>query len=299
MKKKLVNSQLSNFLTYQMYLRQLLTLAENVFEFENLPPFIDVSYLNKELLRKGSIAWFMDDVMGLIALPYNNIGTLDVYGRPKTIQVIAKNGYTRTLKQGEFVIMYDNNGRYPLLMDIYQNAERIAMCKRVIDINISQQRTPRVWITKTDKKRSVEDLLNQIDGNAERVLTYDNINLDDIQAICEPAPFVADKIDLHLEKEWAEFFRLIGVANLVEQKKERLIQDEMTASLGGTIASRYSRFEPRKRAIEEINKKWGLDIKVRYYDGIPTTEKEVDAYLESKEEINDDISISDNTMVAN
>lgn len=299
MKKKLVNSQLSNFLTYQMYLRQLLTLAENVFEFENLPAFIDVSYLNKELLRKGSIAWFMDDVMGLIALPYNNIGTLDVYGRPKTIQVIARNGYTRTLKQGEFVIMYDNNGRYPLLMDIYQNAERIAMCKRVIDINISQQRTPRVWITKTDKKRSVEDLLNQIDGNAERVLTYDNINLDDIQAICEPAPFVADKIDLHLEKEWAEFFRLIGVANLVEQKKERLIQDEMTASLGGTIASRYSRFEPRKRAIEEINKKWGLDIKVRYYDGIPTTEKEVDAYLESKEEINDDISISDNTMVTN
>ena len=71
----------------------------------------------------------------------------------------------------------------------------------------------------------------------------------------------------------------------------------MTASLGGTIASRYSRFEPRKRAIEEINKKWGLDIKVRYYDGIPTTEKEVDAYLESKEEIKDDISISDNTMV--
>lgn len=297
MKKKLVNSQLSNFLTYQMYLRQLLTLAENVFEFENLPQFIDVSYLNKELLRKGSIAWFMDDVMGLIALPYNNIGTLDVYGRPKTIQVIARNGYTRTLKQGEFVIMYDNNGRYPLLMDIYQNAERIAMCKRVIDINISQQRTPRVWITKTDKKRSVEDLLNQIDGNAERVLTYDNINLDDITAICEPAPFVADKIDIHLEKEWAEFFRLIGVANLVEQKKERLIQDEMTASLGGTIASRYSRFEPRKRAIEEINEKWGLDIKVRYYDGIPTTEKEVDAYLESKEEINDDISISDNTMV--
>lgn len=299
MKKKLVNSQLSNFLTYQMYLRQLLTLAENVFEFDGLPEFIDVSYLNKQLLRKGSVAFFKDEVMGLLALPYNNIGTLDVYGRPKTIQVIARNGYTRTLKQGEFVIMYDNNGRYPLLMDIYQNAERIALCKRVIDINISQQRTPRIWLTNSDKKRSVEDLVNDIDGNVERVLAYDNINLDDLQAVCEPAPFVADKIDIHLEKEWAEFFRLIGVANLVEQKKERLIQDEMTASLGGTIASRYSRFEPRKRAIEEINKKFGTDIKVRYYDGIPTTEKEVDNYIEDKEEINDDISISDNTIYTN
>lgn len=299
MKKRLVNSQLSNFLTYQMYLRQLLTLAENVFEFENLPEFIDVSYLNKQLLRKGSVAFFKDEVMGLLALPYNNVGTLDVYGRPKTIQVIARNGYTRMLKQGEFVIMYDNNGRYPLLMDIYQNAERIALCKRVIDINISQQRTPRIWLTNSDKKRSVEDLVNDIDGNVERVLAYDNINLDDLQAVCEPAPFVADKIDIHLEKEWAEFFRLIGVANLVEQKKERLIQDEMTASLGGTIASRYSRFEPRKRAIEEINRKFGTDIKVRYYDGIPTTEKEVEEYIDSKEEINDDISISDNTVYTN
>lgn len=299
MKKKLVNSQLSNYLTYQMYLRQLLTLAENVFEFENLPEFIDVAYLNKQLLRKGSVAFFKDEVMGVIALPYTNMGKLDVYGRPTTIQVIARNGYTRTLKQGEFVIMYDNNGRYPLLMDIYQNAERIALCKRVIDINIAQQRTPRVWLTNSDKKRTVEDLVNEIDGNVERVIAYDNINIDDLQAVCEPAPFVADKIDMHLDKEWAEFFRLIGIANLMEQKRERVIQDEMTASMGGTIASRYSRFEPRKRAIEEINKKWKLDINVRYYDGIPTTEKEVEDYIEKKEEINNDISISDLSMDTN
>lgn len=298
MKKKLVNSQISNFLTYQMYLRQLLTLAENVFEFTNLPEFIDVSYLNKQLLRKGSVAFFKDEVMGVIALPYNNVGTLDVYGRPRTIQVIARNGYTRTLKEGEFVIMYDNNGRYPLLMDIYQNAERIANCKKVIDINIAQQKTPRIWITNSDKKRTVEDLLNQYDGNVETVLAYDTLDLDDVQAICEPAPFVADKIDIHLEKEWAEFFRLIGVANLVEQKKERLIQDEMTASLGGTIASRYSRFEPRKRAIDEINKKFGTNIEVKYYDGIPTSQEEFNNMLESEVE-NNDISILDNTMVTN
>ena len=298
MKKKLVNSQISNFLTYQMYLRQLLTLAENVFEYENMPKFIDTAYLNKQLLRKGSVAFFKDDVMGVIALPYNNIGTLDVYGRPKKIQVIARNGYTRELNQNEFVIMYDNNGRYPLLMDIYQNAERIALCKRVIDINIAQQRTPRIWLTKSDKVRSVSDLVNEIDGNVERVIAYDNINLDDVQAICEPAPYVADKVDMHLEKEWAEFFRLIGVANLVEQKKERLIQDEMTASLGGTIASRYSRFEPRKKALDEINKKFGTNIKVKYYDGVPTSEKEVNEYI--KKEVNEnDISISDNTMVTN
>lgn len=284
MNKKVVNSQLCNFKTYQMYLRQMLTLAENVFEFKNLPSFIDVSYLNKELLRRGSIAFFEDEVMGVIALPYMNIGTLDVYGRPRQIQVIGINGYTKTLKTGEFVIMYDNNGRYPLYLDILQSAERIALCKRVEDINISQQKTPRIWLTNSDKLETVKSMLNQVDGNVETVLAYDNVDLDDITAVCEPAPYITDKIDLHLEKEWAEFFRLIGVANLVEQKRERLIQDEMTASQGGTIASRYSRFNPRQRAIDEINKKWNLGMEVKYYDGIPTTEKEMFNIIESEVE---------------
>lgn len=130
MERKLINSQLSNFKTYDMYRRQLMTLAENVFEFENLPQFIDVSYLNKNLLRKGSIAFFEDEVMGLLALPYINVGTLDVYGRPKKIQVLSQNGYTKFLNQGEFVIMYDNNGKYPLWLDIIQYAERMALCTR-------------------------------------------------------------------------------------------------------------------------------------------------------------------------
>ena len=47
----------------------------------------------------------------------------------------------------------------------------------------------------------------------------------------------------------------------------------MSASQGGTVASRFSRFEPRKRAIDEINKKFGTNIEVSYYDGEPTTEE--------------------------
>lgn len=136
MQHKLIDSQLSNFKTYNMYRRQLLTLAENVFEFENLPEYIDVAYLNKTLLRDGSIAFFKDEVLGLLALPYTNMGTKDVYGRPNKIQAHSQNGYTKNLEPGEFVIMYDNNGRYPLFLDILQYAERMSLCSRVIDVNL-------------------------------------------------------------------------------------------------------------------------------------------------------------------
>ena len=274
MRKKLINSQLTNMKTYLMYRQEMLTLAENVFEFKNLPEYIDVSYLNKTLLKNGSIAFFKDEVLGLIALPYDVIGNFDIYGRPITIMCRAANGtYYKKLEKDEFVIMYDNNGRYPIFLDICQMAERIALSKRTIDVNIVQQRTPRIWKTSQDKKRTLQDMLSNIDGMEENIATYESIDIDDMNVVLAPAPFVADKIDLHLDKEWAEFYRLIGVANLIEQKKERLIKDEMSASQGGTIASRFSRFEPRKRAIEEINKKFGTNIEVSYYDGEPSTEK--------------------------
>ena len=280
MRKKLINSQLTNMKTYLMYRQEMLTLAENVFEFKNLPEFIDVSYLNKTLLRNGSIAFFMDEVLGLIALPYDVIGNFDIYGRPLEIMCRAANGtYYKKLTRDEFVIMYDNNGRYPIFLDICQMAERIALSKRTIDVNVVQQRTPRIWKTSQDKKKTLQDMLANIDGMEENIATYESIDIDDMNVVLAPAPFVADKIDDHLDKEWAEFYRLIGVANLVEKKKERLITDEMRASQGGTIASRFSRFEPRKRAIDEINRKFETNIEVSYYDGEPTSE-EVEEILE-------------------
>ena len=282
MKKRMINSQISNYKTYLMYKRQMKTLAENVFKFNNLPEYIDVAYLNKTLLNDGAIAFFKDEVLGVIALPFCSYGKLDVYGRPNQIYVFGQNGYHEVLDKDKYVIMYDNNGKYPLVLDIAQMAERVALAVRTQDVNIIHQRTPRIWKTSKDTEKSVKDLINEIDTMVETVVTYDSKNvLTDLQSVQAPAPYVTDKLDDHLKELFAEFYRLIGVANVQIQKKERYITDEMQASQGGTIASRWSRFEPRQHAVKEINEKFGLDISVEYYDGEPN----------SKEGVNKDVSI--------
>ena len=145
MQAKLINSQLSNFKTYEMYKRQLLTLAENVFEFKNMPKYISKAFVNKCLVRRGSIAFFVDEVLGLLALPYTVIGTLDVYGRPQAIKVTSENGYAKEItSQDDFVIMYDNNGQYPLWLDILQYAERLSLDTRTTDINIRSAKNSEI-----------------------------------------------------------------------------------------------------------------------------------------------------------
>lgn len=152
-----------------------------------------------------------------------------------------------------------------------------------------QQKTPRFWKTSAEKEKSLRDLLNNVDGYEDSIITYEDINFDDTTLVLAPAPFVADKLDIHKEKEWNEFLRLIGIANMNFQKKERNIKDEILASQGGTIASRYSRFQPRQNAVDKINEKFseylkGKKLEVKYYDGIPTT-------IEEKEDEEDDESL--------
>lgn len=287
------NSQITNYYTYLMKLRQCRSLAENVFCYENMPEMIDVAYMNAVLVNKGAIAFFIDEVMGgLLALPFSISGKLDVYGRPQRIIAYGKNGYNKPLGKGEFVIMYDNYGRYPLILDIYQYAERLAELERTKDINIRQQRTPRIWQTSDEKMRTLKDILNNVDAYADDVIAYDSFAIDEINGVLLPAPFVADKLQDEKEKLWNEFLRLIGVSNVSIQKKERNIKDEISASNGGTIASRFNRFEPRKKALEQIKQKFDIDIKVSYYDGLPTNMKEVEDYTES-EVFENDSNVSD------
>lgn len=273
MKKKAVNSQLYNYKTYLNYRDRMLSLAMNVFQFKNLNPFIDMALVNKTLVMNGSIAFFKDDVTDeLLAMPYTSLGSLDYYGRPTRIEPIPYFGfYKRVLNRNEFVIMYDNNSHIPIYPELTQSAERMALIKRGIDINISQQMTNRFWKTSEENQRTLKAILEQVDSNVETIVTYDGLDLDETQQVLNPAPFVADKLNDCRKEEWSEFLEVIGISETQINKKERIIKDEIMFSMGGTIASRFNRYESRRKAVEEINKKFGTNIEVGFYDGLPST----------------------------
>jgi type III secretory pathway component EscV len=145
-----------------------------------------------------------------------------------------------------------------------------------MDVNIMQQKTPRIYQVPQNLKRSVEDLTSDIDAGVETILTYDNLNIDSVNVLLTPAPLVIPELREEFNNLWSEALRIIGISNVSIQKKERLIRDEMSALNGGTIASRFSRWEPRKKAIEEINEKFAdyleKPIEVEFYDKTPDSE---------------------------
>lgn len=287
MKEKTTNAQLSNYMTTVNYKNKMLSLALNVFQFKNMDPFIDMSRVNMSLFQTGSIAFFYDEVaQKLMAMPYTVVGSLDFYGRPQAIRPMPYFGhYNRTLyaKKKEFVIMWDNETHLPLYPNLVESAKRLALIKRTIDINISQQATNRIWKTTEDKKLSLEKALQQVDSKVNAIITYDDLDLNEVGGILQVAPFVADKLNDAKKEEWSEFLETIGITSNMVNKRERLITDEVFTSMGGTIASRYNRFESRRKAVELINEYFNQNIEVEFYDGLPTTIKDPDSFLGSND----------------
>lgn len=267
-RKQQLLKQLNILNTYNLVKNDLIEIATNVYWIDNLPSIIDIDKINLYLLTTGAVAWFYDDVLeSILALPYVCVNNNDLYFKPKNIIVYDEgSGYTRELNSDEFVIMYDNTRKSTLWNYLVQTAIRITIIKKVKDINLVQQATPRYWNTKNTNEKSLTDMLADLDSFEETITTYQAINFDETTCTLAPAPFLLDDLDLHEDREFNRFLRKMGVANISYQKKERNIKDEIVSQQGGTLVSRNFRLNPRLKAIDEINKKWGTDLKLMYYD---------------------------------
>ena len=140
MRKELRKSQLNNWQTYLLKRDECEMLASNVFQINPKDKtkrlLIDTDNVNNTLLYNGSIAWFVDEVLGLLALPYCNVGALDINGYPTVIDVTGQGNYHRRLHKGEFVIMFDNSKKISILPYVRQYSERLSEATRVIDVNL-------------------------------------------------------------------------------------------------------------------------------------------------------------------
>ena len=96
-----------------------------------------------------------------------------------------------------------------------------------------------------------------------------------IQALRTDAPYVADKIQSLKTELWNEALTYLGISNISFQKKERMISDEVLRNQGGTIASRYSRLNARRKAADEINKMFGLNIEVDFREDYREADDEI------------------------
>lgn len=253
---------------YIYYVQRFTELAISMFEWKNLPPSVDARFLELTLYTDGQAVFFNDEVMGPLALQVLSNGPFNVYRVPIRRRAYAVNGYQRELDMSDSVIIYNNLLRTNTEPDMRLFARRLYDLDRTIDVNARSQKTPTAVKATEEQRLSMINYYKDYDGNLPYIFVDKSFDLSDMQAIDLHAPFVADKLYQLKTQLWNEALTYLGISNLTIQKKERVNTDEVSRSMGGTIASRYSRLEARRLAADEINNMFGLDIKVDFREGI-------------------------------
>lgn len=247
------------------YFDRFAELSAVMFEWGNYPDTFNERFTELTLFKNSVSVFFKDEVIGFLALPVALGGNFDVYNNPKIRRAYANNGYNNSsLNENNSVLIYNNylrntNIRYFKLM-----ANRLAKLDCIIDINTNAQKTPILVKADENQRLTMEMLYENYDGDHPYIFGDKAINTNQLQVLQTSAPYVADKVIELKNMIWNDVLTYLGISNVTFEKKERMLQDEITRSQGGTIASRYSRLEARRQACREINKMFGLNMTCNY-----------------------------------
>lgn len=275
-KKTLFDESLDdNMMSYGYYIHRLTELSISMFDWLNLPDTVDARFLEMVLFSDGHAVFFKDEVLGYLGLQVLINGRLNVYRIPMNRRAYAVNGYNKPLTEKDSVIIFNNMLHTNTYPTVRMYAKRLYNLDRIIEINANAQKTPALVQGSETQRLSLLNMYQKWDGNEPVIFGDTSLDASALRVLKTDAPYIADKLYQLKTQIWNEALTYLGISNLNIQKKERLVSDEVVRSVGGTIASRYSRLQARRQAADEINKMFGLDIEVNYRDDFREADDEV------------------------
>ena len=253
-------SQMANTIqsNYNDWLYDLKELYMSIFEWTGLTDPIDLNVVERWLLERGSLAFFVDSLIGPLILPYTVMGGLDAYGNPNGIRAYGINGYQCELNRGEYVLIYDNRLKVPALPMIMDYARRLANIDNTIQINVNAQKSPFVLTAETDSQlTSLKAGYNAIQEGKPVIVQVGQALTNGITAFKTQADPVFLQLQALKESIFNECLSKIGIPNRGRPKSAQVNNEEMMAINGQVIHERNDRYLPRSEAAEQINRLFG------------------------------------------
>lgn len=263
-----------NSATYFDYLQRFKRIALSQFHWKNLPESMNERAIELSLYYTGGCAFLYDETKGgFINTKATTSGKINIYGIPTAINCNSysyhtkretyqgatppKNTDNRNKKQA--ILVLNNYSSYPTAGMVELFAERLTLLQRSWDINIKQQKFPRLLLADKKTLFSIKKLVEDLDNNELNIITDKDSMLEDkIKSIDFNAPFVADKLSIEKKEIWNEFLTTMGISN-IDFKKERVLQNEMDSKNEVINYNLQAMLIPRQKACEDFNRYFNPD----------------------------------------
>lgn len=245
-------------LDYMNYLR---LLAMSIFEWSGMPDSINTRFIEKMLFDKGSCLFFKDKFKGLdyLALGCTPNGMKNVYDE-FTGYTAVSNLYSHQYAAKDCVFIRNNADAIPTSLMTTLYSRRLYNAVRAMDVNIQQQKTPKIIACKDSQRLTIENIMMQRDENALAIVIDSGMTGETLKSIDMAGPYICDDLMQYKTDVFNEFMSRLGMNNANTDKKERMITDEVAANNQLIQLSLETMLIPRQTAAAEINRKFGLNV---------------------------------------
>lgn len=247
------------------YFNELMLIAKSIYEWVGLPDNMDEKWIENYLFSEGKCLFFKDDIRGHMVTSLAPNGRFNTYNeetivRPHAIEYFSK----EVLVNGEdCVIIRNNDESLPTTESIQLFAFKLAQVERTIHVNIEALKTP-VVVECTDKERmSYRNFMKQRNDNEPMMFVSDKMNTNGIKVHALNPPLVFKDLELQKHMIWNEAMTYLGLNNSNQDKRERLVTNEVEANNEQVEGCLNAGLKARERACREINRIFGTNISVR------------------------------------
>ena len=264
------------------YLDRFRMLATSLFTWENLDKYAGTGasrFLEQSLYENGRACFVKDDKLGYLALKVNPSDKLNVYMLPTRVMAWSI-GYNKDYDFDDVVYIMNNELMKPTMAIVELFANRLYETERTIDTNLIAQKTPVLIEGDTKTILTLKNVYMQYSGNTPFIFGNKQFDISNkLNVLKTDAPFIIDKLDIHKHQIFNEALTVLGINNANMDKKERLITGEVESN--DQLINYYLNcfYKTRKKACDEINEKYGLDIKIvlnkEAIDLLKTTENDI------------------------
>lgn len=289
---------------YFHYMEKLMALRYTVFNWEGLPDYVPIEYIERVLLLTGRAAFIRDDKYGIQILSVAGVTDWDLYGQVTkfTVQplpleggVVMSNYPTREFTSGvDAVIVRNDPDANNEMLTISMYARQLAKIRKQQAVNIDNQETTKIFAVDESTVLSMQDVDNQMRNGAKTIIRYKtksdrvkdaNGEIKERQPLWEyntPADYVAGNLQELHDNIWSEALTSLGVNNVPVRKKERLVVSEAESNNDEVNMNSQLQFEMREQACEEIKRVIGIDVTVER-NGMKLFSEQEDVAPESDE----------------
>lgn len=249
--------------TFSDWFYRLMLIARSVFEWENLPKHMNEKWIERYLFSEGKCVFFEDPTKGLMIAKLSNEGEYNYYDEPTQVRPYGNHYTGDTLINGvNCVIIQNNDECIPTSPTIQLYALKLANIDRTIDVNINDMKMPIIIKCSEKQRTTLKHVISQRNEN-EPVIWGDNTLDIDTTVLKTDAPLVFKDLELQKHMVLNEVYTFLGINNANQDKKERLVDDEVQANNEQVEAAFNMMLKAREDACKRINDMFGLNIKVK------------------------------------